>query len=172
MRCYEKEQSMNYAVGAKAVCVSHVWLPGYDEQESGYKGLCSCSVLLVVQHSNHACSTGRPDLLPALVLFAGGICRRPLGCSSSGEACKHTGSSSLALRSTASCQSIPRFCCSHIARDHPLVYTAHYLAGTAAGNAERTDTSNSGNTLRFPIWQTDLCLTRATWFSSSYSGPV
>lgn len=97
MRCYDEEQFMGCAVGAKAVCVSHVWLPGFPEQESGYKALCSRSVLLVVQHSNHACSTGRPDLLPALFLFAGGICRRPLGCSYFGEACKHTGSCSLAL---------------------------------------------------------------------------
>lgn len=41
-------------------------------------------------------------------------------------------------------------------RDHPLVYTAHDLAGTAAGNVERTVTSNSGDTLRFSTWQTDL----------------
>ena len=89
MRCFEEEQTVGCAVGAKATCVFHVSSLGFPKPGSGYKALCCCSVLLVVQHSNHACSTGRPDLLPALSLFAGGVWRRPLGCRRFGEACKH-----------------------------------------------------------------------------------
>ena len=51
-----------------------------------------------------------------------------------------------------------------------LLQTALDLAGTAAGNVERADTSNSGDTLRFLPDKLTSVIMWATWFASSHWG--